>query len=43
MRVAFEELLNRFAGFRLDPAGEITYSTSLGQGIMSLPMIFTRA
>jgi cytochrome P450 len=43
MRVAFEELLSRFAGFRPDLAGEITYSTSLGQGIMSLPMIFTRA
>jgi cytochrome P450 len=43
LRIACEEILARFAGFRLDPAGVIEYSAGLGQGIMRLPMIFTRS
>lgn len=43
LRIAFEEILARFAGFRLDPAGRIEHSAGLGQGIMRLPMLFTRA
>ena len=42
MRIAAEELLARFAHFHLDPAGGIEYSAGLGQGIMRLPMIFSR-
>ncbi len=43
LRVAFEEILGAFAGFCLDTDQPIEHSTGLGQGIMRLPMIFTRA
>jgi len=42
LRLAFEEILARFSGFRLDESQEIRYTTGLGQGIIALPMIFTR-
>ena len=41
LRIAFEEILTRFASFRLDETREIQYTTGLGQGIISLPMVFT--
>ena len=41
LRLAFEEILTRFESFRLDDSGEIRYTAGLGQGIISLPMIFT--
>lgn len=42
LRVAIEEILARFDSFRLDETREIRYTTGLGQGIISLPMVFTR-
>lgn len=38
MRVAFEELLQRFESFELDASQPIGYSTGLGQGIVSMTM-----
>lgn len=43
MRVAVEELLAAFASFAIDESRPIEYTTGLGQGIVALPMIFTRA
>jgi cytochrome P450 len=43
LRVAFQEILARFADGRIDESRSIEYTTGLGQGIISLPMIFTRA
>jgi cytochrome P450 len=43
LRIAFEEILARFFGFALDPEGDIEHSAGLGQGIMRLPVIFTRS
>ena len=43
LRLAFAEILARFAGFRLADRGEILYTTGLGQGIIALPMVFSRA
>lgn len=43
LRVAFQEILARFDGFRIDETRPIEYTTGLGQGIISLPMIFSRA
>lgn len=42
IRIAFEEILERFSGFRLDETKPIAYTTGLGQGIVSLPMTFAR-
>jgi len=42
LRLAFEEILARFASFRIDESRDIQYTTGLGQGIISLPMIFGR-
>lgn len=43
LRIAFEEILARFDDFRVDETREIQYTTGLGQGIISLPMVFTRS
>lgn len=43
LRLAFEEILARFESFSLDEAQEIQYTTGLGQGIISLPMVFVRS
>ncbi|WP_395335657.1 cytochrome P450 [Novosphingobium sp. BL-8H] len=42
MRVAFTELLDRFEGFALETEPPISYSSGLGQGIMSMTMRFHR-
>lgn len=42
IRVAFEEILARFAEFRIDEGRHIEYTTGLGQGIISLPMTMSR-
>ena len=39
LQVALTELLNRYSHFSLDPAGSIQFSSGLGQGIISLPLI----
>jgi len=41
LKVAFEEILAHFADFRLD--GPVRYTSGLGQGLISLPMVFARA
>jgi cytochrome P450 len=43
LRLAFEQILARFDGFRIDETRAIEYTTGLGQGIIALPMIFSRA
>ena len=43
LRLAFEEILARFDSFHLDETREIQYTAGLGQGIISLPMLFTRS
>lgn len=42
LRLAFEAILATFSGFRIDETRPIDYTTGLGQGIISLPMIFSR-
>ena len=42
LKVAFEELLIAFDDMRIDPGQPITYQSGLGQGIMTLPLVFTR-
>lgn len=43
LQVAFEEIFAQFSGFRVDERRPVKYSSGLNQGIISLPMIFTRA
>jgi cytochrome P450 len=43
MRIACEELLSAFPSFALVEGAPITYSTGLGQGIMTLPMRLGRS
>jgi cytochrome P450 len=42
LRVALQELLNRYRELRLDPEGTIELSSGLGQGMISLPLILGR-
>lgn len=42
LRIAFEEILKQFDSFRIDDARRIEYTTGLGQGIIALPMVFSR-
>ncbi|PTR12580.1 MULTISPECIES: cytochrome P450 [unclassified Novosphingobium] len=42
LRLAVEEILARFTSFRVGDPAEIQYTTGLGQGISSLPMVFAR-
>jgi len=39
MRVALEELLRRYQGFQLDPAGCVKWGSGETQGLISLPLI----
>jgi len=42
IRIAFTEILNRFEAFELDASQPITYSSGLGQGIVSMTMRMRR-
>lgn len=42
LKVALEEILSRFTSFRVDDRRPIEFTTGLNQGIISLPMIFSR-
>jgi cytochrome P450 len=42
LRLAFEAILDVFNDFRIDETRPIEYTTGLGQGIISLPMVFSR-
>lgn len=42
LRLAFEAILAAFGDFRIDETRPVEYTTGLGQGIISLPMIFSR-
>ncbi|NLR72980.1 cytochrome P450 [Novosphingobium sp. ERN07] len=43
LKVAFEEMLAAFSDFRIDESRPIRHLSGLGQGIIALPMVFTRA
>lgn len=42
MRIAFEEIFDRFDSFTLEPSPPPAYCSGLGQGLMSLPMRMKR-
>jgi cytochrome P450 len=43
MTVAIEEWLKRIPDFRLDPAGQVTWSEGTVRGPRQLPMLFGKA